>query len=119
MILRRMLEDSTTLQTIMETEIRALVTRLSKQPRGSGRSRANVNISLESFLQGTTSLICRDPLVFLKAAAVSVRIDVKPAGGNSQTEVVLLSAEEGAKHSKLLADNFCLSTVDRDRSSSP
>lgn len=118
MILRRMLEDSTTLQTIMETEIRALVTRLSKQPRGSGRSRANVNISLESFLQGTTSLICRDPLVFLKAAAVSVRIDVKPAGGNSQTEVVLLSAEEGAKHSKLLADNFCLSTVDRDRSSS-
>jgi len=107
MVLRRLLEDSTTLQTLMETEIRATLAKQARQPRGTSRNAVGTKVPLKTFLQQMTSLICRDPLVFLRAAAISVKIDVDSSSvRNGQAQVELLSAEVRAKNAKLLADRL-------------
>lgn len=104
--LRRMLEDESTLQTAMETEIRSTVTKLhKKQSRSSDSSRPKVNS--RSFIQAITPLICRDPIVFMKAAACSVRVEAPPSGSvGRQSKIVLLSSEERSKSLKALSECF-------------
>uniref|UniRef100_A0A7S4S0Y2 HECT-type E3 ubiquitin transferase n=1 Tax=Ditylum brightwellii TaxID=49249 RepID=A0A7S4S0Y2_9STRA len=106
--LRRMLEDEATLQTAMETEIRGTVAKLhKKQNRGSTRDNDRPRVTSRSFMQSMTPLICRNPLVFLKAAATSVRVDpVTTGSGSGQKRIVLLSAEERAKNIKALDSYF-------------
>mmetsp|Transcript_14088 Transcript_14088/g.20124 ORF Transcript_14088/g.20124 Transcript_14088/m.20124 type:complete len:3340 (-) Transcript_14088:211-10230(-) len=106
-VLRRLLEDETTLQTSMETEIRSTVAKLHKKsPRRSESSRPQVQLRL--LIQSISPLICRDPLAFLKAAATSIRIVTSDAGTvvTNQMNVVLLNAEERSKNSKALLECF-------------
>ena len=103
--LRRMLEDDVTLQAMMETEIRSQVTKLfKKQHRGSDQQ---PKASLKPFMQAITPLICRSPLISVRALACSVKL--QPKGDQSSSlsssrdaRVVLLTGEERARCSKLL-----------------
>lgn len=99
--LRRMMEDESVLQTAMEIEIRSVVTKLlKKQNDASG-------VPGKSFVKALSSFICRDPVIFLRAAAIS--ISVKGASSNNGVLVVLLPAEERARNSKILSDCFRMS----------
>jgi len=113
MILRRMLEDPSTLQTLMQTDIRATLAKLSRQPRGLARTGASARpVPLRTFLDQMASLVSRDPLTFVKAAATSIKI-VLPSPdqtGNmratKQVKVELLPADVRAKNSKIVAEKF-------------
>ena len=105
--LRRMLEDEPTLQAMMETEIRSQVTKLyKKQHRGSSTSGQQPTASMKQFMQVITPLVCRAPLIFLKAMACSVKLEPKDNESSSLTNsrdgrVILLTSEERQKNSKL------------------
>ena len=113
MILRRMLEDPSTLQTLMQTDIRATLAKLSRQSRGLARAGAGARpVPLRAFLDQMASLISRDPLTFLKAAATSIKI-VLPSPEQTgimrttkQVMVELLPADIRAKNSKIVAEKF-------------
>lgn len=113
MILRRMLEDPSTLQTLMQTDIRATLAKLSRQPRGLARAGAGARpVPLRAFLDQMASLISREPLTFLKAAATSIKI-VLPSPEQTgimrttkQVMVELLPADIRAKNSKIVAEKF-------------
>eukprot|EP00804_Cyclotella_cryptica_P030429 CCRYP_008520-RB/>CCRYP_008520-RB protein AED:0.03 eAED:0.03 QI:213/1/1/1/1/1/14/495/4469 len=106
--LRRMLEDESTLQAMMETEIRSQVTKLfKKQHRGSSITTERPKASMKPFIQAVTPLICRAPFVFVRAIACSVRLEPKGDESSSlsssrDARVILLTNEERARHSKLL-----------------
>jgi len=104
--LRRMLEDESTLQSTMETEIRSTVTKLlKKQTRGSDSQ--SLKIEARLFVQAVTPLICRDPLTFLKAAATSIKIESPTLdAANGRMQITPLSYEERTKNSKILGDYF-------------
>jgi len=104
MILRRLLEDEPTLQTLMENEIRSLVSKLwKKQRRGSSSETERPKSNLKQFMQAATPIICRDPLVFMKAFASSVKFETQTTESNDNDSlVVLLSTEERAKNTKLM-----------------
>jgi len=116
-ILRHMLEDESTLRTAMETEIRGTVTRLHRQQnRGSSsNSGEKAKISARAFVQAVTPLICRDPVIFLKAAATSVTVE-PPKGDDATSErsrsnrkgdrVMLLSSADRNKNLKALNEAF-------------
>jgi hypothetical protein len=96
-VLRRMLEDEFTLQTAMVTEIRGTVTKLAKRSaRGS-----ETKVTTRGFIQAVAPLICRDPLVFMKAAAISIRLGPSSDSNNPQ-EIILLTPEERATNTKAL-----------------
>jgi hypothetical protein len=103
-----MLEDESTLQAMMETEIRSQVTKLfKKQHRGSPNTAERPKASMTPFIQAVTPLICRAPLVFVRAFACSVRLEPKGDENSSlsssrDARVILLTNEERARHSKLL-----------------
>ena len=113
-ILRHLLEDDCALRTSMEAEIRCTVTRLHKKQRRGTNANAGgkVKVTASSFVQAIAPLICRDPIVFLKAAAISVTTEISSPNGDdgnrsrSNSSIVLLSAEERSKHCKALADYF-------------
>jgi hypothetical protein len=105
--LRRMLEDETTLQAMMETEIRSQVTKLfKKQYRGSVGTSERPKASMKPLMQSVTPLICRAPQVFVRALACSVKLEPKGDESSSMSSsrdarVVLLSNEERVKNAKL------------------
>jgi len=107
-ILRRMLEDESTLQVSMETEIRGTVIKLhKKQNSGSANNTDNERpyASARPFIQAITPLICRDPFIFLKAAASSIKFEKSDSGAtNGAARIILLSSEERTKHSKALLE---------------
>lgn len=111
MALRRMLEDESTLQAMMETEIRSQVTKLfKKQHRGSPNTTERPKASMKPFIQAVTPLICRAPLVFVRAIACSVRLEPKGDESSSlsssrDARVILLTNEERARHSKLIGSS--------------
>ena len=99
-VLRRMLEDEFTLQTAMVTEIRGTVTKLAKRSsRGS-----DTQVTTRGFIQAVAPLICRDPLIFMKAAAITIRLEPTSDSNNPQ-KIKLLTSEERAKNTKAL-DSF-------------
>lgn len=99
--LRRMMEDESVLQTAMEIEIRSTITKLlKKQSRSDG-------VSGKSFVKALSAFICRDPVIFLRAAATS--INVKPCSSSESDQdnlVVLLPAEERSRNARIINDCF-------------
>ncbi|KAL5548638.1 hypothetical protein UlMin_003869 [Ulmus minor] len=87
-IVRHLLEDPQTLQTAMEWEIRQTLS----SNRHSGR------VSARTFLTSMASVISRDPVVFLKAAAAVCQLDT--SGGRP---IVVLSKEKDKDKEKLKA----------------
>lgn len=109
LLLRRLLEDEATLQTMMETEIRSQVTKIWRKnnPR-SGNNSGQPVASLKSFMKAVTPIICRDPMVFIRAISTSVKIEPPSAGSSSllssrDSQVILLPPEQRIKNSKLLS----------------
>jgi len=108
--LRRMIEEEATLQTVMESEIRSTVAKILKK-ESRGTEQGNQSISSRSFVKSVSHLICRDPAVFLKAAAVSVRtIPCSNNDTSGQLRIAVFSSEERAKNAKALTDCFRNST---------
>jgi E3 ubiquitin-protein ligase HUWE1 len=70
LVLRRLMEDETSLQSAMENEIRASVAKLSKKNNTEQKS-----FPLTSLLDTVTPLLYRDPDSFLKALALCVEVD--------------------------------------------
>lgn len=125
LFLRRLLEDEATLQTMMETEIRSQVTKLWKKnnPR-SINGPVQPKASLKSFMKAVTPIICRDPMVFVKAISTSVKIEPPSTGSSSllssrDSQVVLLSPEQRIKNSKLLSPHVSVAADTLFGSSTP
>jgi E3 ubiquitin-protein ligase HUWE1 len=70
LVLRRLMEDETSLQMAMENEIRAAIAKLSKKSNTDQKS-----FPLRSLLDSVTPLLYRDPDSFLKALALCVEVD--------------------------------------------
>ena len=79
LIFRRLLEDESTLLAAMETEIRTTMAKLvknkSNDAASSSKSIGRETVSLRSFVEAATPLICRDASVFLKAMSSTIRIE--------------------------------------------
>ena len=106
-ILRRLIEDESTLQASMASEIRHSITKLHSEKRRPESTDERPRLSTTEFVQAVTPLICRDPVSFLKAAATTVCIEAKGGNGDStegSTTVVLLSPEQSARNSRVLSD---------------
>jgi E3 ubiquitin-protein ligase HUWE1 len=104
LILRRLLEDETTLQSAMEIEIRATVTKLhGKQASSSSNDKDRPSVPRRAFVQAITPLLCRDPVSFLKAVAVSVLFD-KGGDNPSDAKVTLLSPVERARNMNIVSE---------------
>jgi hypothetical protein len=111
LLLRRLLEDEMTLQAMMETEIRSQVTKIWRKsnPRsvnGPGQPKA----TLKSFMKAVAPIICREPMVFVRAISTSVKIEPPNPGSTSllssrDSQVVLLPPEQRIKNSKLLSSH--------------
>ena len=110
-IFRHLLEDEHTLRQSMEAEIRSTVARLyKKQQRRGSSSNDDVKINSAPFVQAVAPLICRDPIVFLKAAATSIATEPPVDGSNSGSSIILLSVTERAKTAKALSSYFGISS---------
>ena len=97
--LRLMMEDEGTLQTEIEIELRSIVAKMLKK-NGSGNG-----IPVKTFVQTATPLICRDPVVFLRAAATSIAVKKEKVDNEEEeTLVTLLSIEERNRTSKIVQD---------------
>ena len=83
LILRRMLEDENTLHTMMETEIRSVVAKIYRKQHPSHTASMQPKVNLKSLMQALAPLICRDPVVFLKAIASSVKIEPQGTASSS------------------------------------
>eukprot|EP00571_Detonula_confervacea_P003423 CAMPEP_0172329052 /NCGR_PEP_ID=MMETSP1058-20130122/60671_1 /TAXON_ID=83371 /ORGANISM="Detonula confervacea, Strain CCMP 353" /LENGTH=4507 /DNA_ID=CAMNT_0013046199 /DNA_START=90 /DNA_END=13614 /DNA_ORIENTATION=- len=117
-ILRRMLEDEVTLHSMMEAEIRSVCARIYRKNHPSHTAAVQPKVNLKSFMQACAPLICRDPLVFLKAIASSVKIIGRPGSESSSlassrgSQVTLLNSEERARNNKLLSSHFAKNSID-------
>lgn len=105
LVFRRLLEDETTLQAAMETEMRGTISKLQAKKQEGGVEPTPV--ALHSFIEAVTPMLCRDPASFLRSLAVAVRVDVKT---DKAVLVSLVSPEERAKkgvlgEAKLPADD--------------
>jgi Ubiquitin binding region/UBA/TS-N domain len=80
-IVRHVIEDTQTLQSAMELEIRHALSGAGSLARNGGR------VSPQSFLTTMAPLICRDSSVFMKAAAAVCQID---SSSGSRVNVILV-----------------------------
>lgn len=136
--LRRMLEDEATLHAMMETEIRSVVTKIYRKqhPSHSALDQPKVSylltvdsrkfmlysrlffrdkINLKTFMRACAPLVCRDPSVFVKAFATTVKIDSFSEANLSSSyvpHVALLSTEERGRNTKLLGSHFVRNVAD-------
>ena len=124
LLLRRLLEDETTLQSMMETEIRSQVSKIWRKnnPR-SEKSTGQPKAALKSFIKAVAPIICRDPMVFVRAISASVIIEPPSQGSSSllssrDSQIVLLTPEQRSRYSKLLVSNTNVAT-DTLESSTP
>ena len=104
LVLRRLLEDEQTLQAAMETEIRSTVTKLHGKQKSQSGDREKPRVSRRAFVQAITPLLCRDPVSFLKAVAVTAHFEKAPSGSSSEAKVTLLSQSERTRNMKILSD---------------
>jgi E3 ubiquitin-protein ligase HUWE1 len=103
LVFRRLLEDEQTLQAATETEIKVALTKLETKIGSSAKGMANV--TLHAFIEAVAPLLCRDPLTFLKAMALTVKVE-PPIRQSSHQTVALLSAEERVKRVPALLAAF-------------
>jgi len=124
-VLRHMVEDEHTLRTSMETEIRTTVTRLHRQNQNVSSRNSVPRVKGSSFIQAVIPLICRDSIVFLKAAATTVKVEhnLSDVEGrqtqNNSPRIILLSPEERAKNARLLIDRFGIHNNGQSHTFSP
>lgn len=102
LIFRRLLEDETTLQAAMEAEMRSAISKLISKNGSPSRSDSS-SVTLHAFIGAVTPLLCRDPVSFLKALALSVRVEPK-SKNSSDTKVSLLSIDDRSKHLSALSE---------------
>ena len=103
LIFRRLLEDETTLQAAMETEIRSIVSKLHAK-KNSVVEGAKQSVPLAPFVEAITPLLCRDPASFLKALSLSVLVEAQKPGSD-ETTVTLLSPAERSQRIADFADS--------------
>lgn len=108
LVFRRLIEDENTLQSIMESEIRSTVSKLQKKNSRSLNNDGKV-VSVRLFVESALSLICRDPIIFLRAASTSIKLVPDPEKSTQQQYITVLTAEDRAKHIKSLSESFRLS----------
>lgn len=113
MIFRRFIEDDSTLQTTMESEIRSTILKLSK--KNNHTSLEDAEVSTSSFLEAITPIICREPETFLKALALCVEVDHKYSG--SPTTIKLISSKLRSSRAESLGEALRLSGYDSTQSS--
>jgi E3 ubiquitin-protein ligase HUWE1 len=106
LIFRRLLEDESTLQAAMETEIRSTVTKLHLKQRGPLAKGDTPTIAVRSFIEAVTPLLCRDPSSFLKATALSVKVEAVASNSSPEVMVSLLSPDERLRNTASLTDIF-------------
>ena len=122
--LRRMLEDEVTLHSMMETEIKNIVAKLYRKQHPGSQTPTVQKVNMKQFMQACTPLICRDPLVYLKAFASTVRIGPPGSESSSLTsargsQIIVLSSEERAKNTKLLSAHFAKNSTDTTSADKP
>lgn len=96
--MRLMIEDESTLQTETEIELRSIVAKMLKK-NGSGDG-----VPVKNLVQAAIPLICRDPVVFLRAAATSITVKKEGVDNEVQALVTLLSTEERTRNTKIVQD---------------
>ncbi|GKY98288.1 hypothetical protein MPSEU_000786400 [Mayamaea pseudoterrestris] len=107
-LLRRLLEDCSTLQAAMELEMRGIVAKLQAK-KLHGSTDKSISVILRVFMDATTPLIRRDPLTFVKSLALAVKIEAATEG---DPRVVLLPTAERTRNQALVA-NLSMSIVAR------
>lgn len=92
----------------MEAEIRTVVTRLAagNKLRAQKSGGPNPNVELKKFVSNMKSLMCRDPVCFLKAAACSVVILDGDREQEGSKVVRMMGQEQKATCTRKLAKAF-------------
>eukprot|EP00980_Cylindrotheca_fusiformis_P007262 scaffold1525_cov142-Cylindrotheca_fusiformis.AAC.62 len=104
LIMRRLLEDESTLQTAMESEIRGTITKLHHEKESDTSSgKEMLSVPRRAFVQEITPLLCRDPVSFLKAVSTTVRFE-NGAPDSGDAKVALLSSNDRLKHTKIIGE---------------
>ena len=101
LVLRRLLEDETTLQAALESEIKTAIAKIHAKDKDNPMS-DSTGIPLAKFLEAVTPLICRDQMSFLRALCMSVRLE-SPSSRGGTVVVLRLNQQERATASKALA----------------
>eukprot|EP00977_Amphora_coffeiformis_P002753 scaffold521_cov167-Amphora_coffeaeformis.AAC.44 len=102
LVLRRLLEDESTLQVALESEIKSVIAKIHAKDKDNPRS-DSTGIPLAKFLEAVTPLICRDQMSFLRAMCMSVRLELSSSRGRGVI-VLRINQQERATSSKALAD---------------
>lgn len=104
LIYRRLLEDESTLQASMETEIRGAITKLHGKKSPPGSDEKDMTVSRKAFVQAITPLLCREPFSLLKAVAVTVLFEHEHGGNPSDGKVTLLSPTARSRNLRIVSD---------------
>lgn len=102
---RRMMEDENTLMSLTEGAIRTALLKLNRK-----QLVGDIDVPAKAFLKAMIPWICRDPVIFMRAAAVTISVQLSTStissDGNVSTRVQLLSSEDRHKNIKLMNDSF-------------
>ncbi|KAG7352855.1 HECT-domain ubiquitin-transferase [Nitzschia inconspicua] len=103
-IFRRLLEDEQSLQLSMENEIRSIILKLDgkKDHTGTSEKEKVVMVKRKPFLDAVTHLLCRDPDSFIKAMAVSVKLEKDSS--NDEWRVCLVTNSDRMKNMRIVAE---------------
>ena len=102
LVLRRLMEDESSLQAALEIEVRTAVARILAKEKDSPGSE-DASIPIEKFLEAVTPLVCRDQMSFIRAMWLSVKLE-NSAGG--QVMVRRLNQQEKLIVSKTIAESL-------------
>lgn len=104
LIMRRLLEDESTLQTAMEAEIRGTIMKLHREKEtDTSNDKEMPSMPRRAFVQAITPLLCRDPASFLKAVSISVCFN-KESPDSPDAKVTLLSSADRLKNLRIITE---------------
>jgi hypothetical protein len=107
LIFRRLLEDETTLQSSMETEIRNAIVKLDgKKVDAAPGEKETISVPRKSFLKAITPILCRDPACFLKALAGTTVFE--KSRSDSDGRVVLLTTAQRSRQMEIISETLNL-----------
>ena len=107
LIFRRLLEDETTLQSSMETEIRNAIVKLDgKKVSAVPGEKETISVPRKSFLKAITPILCRDPACFLKALAGTTVFE--KSSSDSDGRVTLLTTAQRSKQMEIISETLNL-----------
>mmetsp|Transcript_747 Transcript_747/g.1813 ORF Transcript_747/g.1813 Transcript_747/m.1813 type:complete len:4405 (+) Transcript_747:307-13521(+) len=103
LIFRRLLEDEINLQAVMETEIRNAMMKLdAKKENITPGSKDAISVPRKSFVKAVTPVLCRDPVCFVKAMAVSVVFENPRSGSDGR--VIMLNSTQRSKYLDIVSE---------------